>query len=104
MLKTSDSGDIAQVNIYFETSTDSSITISFIQLRVTDSSITLSVVRASKFEILGSPFDTLQLTEGSYRGKKVHKALLTASDYQYIDTSVTSLALYLLRILVLQIV
>ena len=92
LLKSSDSEDIAQVSIYLKTSTYSSTAIPFVQLRVTNSSITLSVVKASKFGILGLPFDTLQITEGSYHGKKVQKALLTASDCQYIDTSVTNLA------------
>ena len=90
--KNSDSEDIAWVSIYFETSTDFSSTIPFIQLRVTDSSVALSVVKASKYGILGLGYDSLLLTEGSYRGKKVHKVLLTGTNYEYIDTSVSSLS------------
>ena len=89
--RNSDSEDIAWVNIYFKTPTDSSATIPYIQLRVTNSSAVLSLVKPSKYGILGLDHDTLHLTEGSYRGKKVHKALLTDTNDQYIDTSVSSL-------------
>ena len=89
--KTSDSEDTAWVNIYLKTSTDISAAIPFVQLRVTDSSVVLSSVKASKYGILGLDDDTLHLTEGSYRGKKVHKALLTGINNEYMDTSVTSL-------------
>ena len=87
-----ESKDTAWVNIYFKTLADFSLTIPFIQLQVTDSSVVLSSVRASNYGILGLDNDTLHLTEGSYRGKKVHKALLTGTNNEYIDTSVTSLS------------
>ena len=89
--RNSDLEDNAWVNIYFKTSTDSSATIPYIQLRVNNSSAVLSLVKASKYGILGLDHDTLHLTEGSYHGKKVHKALLTDTNDQYIDTSVSSL-------------
>ena len=87
----SDSEDVAWFNIYFKTSTDFSATVPFIQLQVTDSSVFSSSVKASKYGILGLDFDTLYLTEGSYRGKKVHKALLTGTNNECMDTSVASL-------------
>ena len=83
-----DSEGIAWVNIYL----DISPTIPFVQLRVTNSSVVLSSVKASKYGILGLDDDTLHLTEGSYRGKKVYKALLTGISNEYIDTSVANLA------------
>ena len=86
--KNLDSGeDVAWANIYL----DFSATIPFIQLRVTESSVVLSSVKASKYGILGLDHDTLHLTEGSYHGKKVQRALLTGTDNEYIDVSVTSL-------------
>ena len=90
--KSLESKDTAWVNIFFKTLADFSLTIPFIQLQVTDSSVVLSSVRASKYGILGLDDDALHLTEGSYRGKKVHKALLTGTNNEYIDTSVTSLS------------
>ena len=90
--KMTDSEEMACANFYMKTITDSSATIPFVQLRVTDSSVYLSSVKASKYGILGLDYETLQLTEGSYRGKKVHKALLTVTNNEYIDTSVTSLS------------
>ena len=89
--KKTDSEEIACANFYMKTLTDSSTTIPFIQLRVTDSSVYLSSVKASKYGI-GLSRDTLHLTQGSFRGKKVHKALLTGANNEYIDTSVTSLS------------
>ena len=83
---------MACANFYMKTITDSSATIPFVQLRVTDSSVYLSSVKASKYGILGLDYETLHLTEGSYHGKKVHKALLTGTNNEYIDTSVTSLS------------
>ena len=61
-------------------------------MRVTNSSVFLSSVKASKYGILGLDHDVLHLTEGSCRGKKVYKAMLTGTNNEYIDTSVTSLS------------
>ena len=87
-----ESGHSAWFNICFKRSMDFSPVVPAIQLRVTDSSVVLSSVRASKYGILGLDNDTLHLTEGSCYGKKVHKALLTGTNNEYIDTSVTSLS------------
>ena len=87
-----ESGHYAWFNICFKKSIDFSSMVPAIQLRVTDSSVVLPSVRASKYGILGLDDDTLHLIEGSYRGKKVHKALLTGTNNEYIDTSVTSLS------------
>ena len=68
------------------------LSIPFVQLQVTNSSVVLSSVKASKYGILGLDHDMLHLTEGSYHGKKVYKAMLTGTNNEYIDTSVTSLS------------
>ena len=81
----------AWFNICFKRSTKFSPVVPAIQLRVTDSSVVLPSVRASKYGILGLDDDTLHLTEESCCGKKVHRALLTGTNNEYIDTSVTSL-------------
>ena len=86
-----ESGHSAWFNICFKRSTDFSSVVPAIQLRVINSSVILPSVKASKYGILGLEYDTLHLTEGSYCGKKVHKALLTGTINEYIDTSVTSL-------------
>ena len=78
--KSLESKDTAWVNIYFKTPADFSLTIPSIQLRVTDSSVDVSSVKASKYGILGLDYETLHLTEGNYHGKKVHKALLTGTN------------------------
>ena len=88
--RSSDLEDTAWVNIYFKTSSVASIP--FVQLRVTNSSVVLLSVKASKYGILGLDHDVLHLTEGSYHGKKVYKAMLTGTNNEYIDTSVTSLS------------
>ena len=49
-------------------------------------------MKASKYGILGLDHDVLHLTVGSYHGKKVYKAMLTGTNNEYIDTSVTSLS------------
>ena len=49
----SDSEDIAWVNFYFKTSIESSANIPYTQLRVTNSTVVLSSVKASKYGILG---------------------------------------------------
>ena len=82
----------ASFNICFKRSTEFSPVVPAIQLQVTDSSVVLPSVRASKYGILGLDDDTLHLTEGSCCGKKVHKAILTRANNEYIDTSVTSLS------------
>ena len=87
-----ESGHCAWLNICFKRSTKFSPVVPAIQLRVTDSSVVLPSVRASKYGILGLDDDTLHLTEGSCCGKKVHKAILTRANNEYIDTSVTSLS------------
>ena len=63
----------------------------YIQVRITDSSVALRSVKASKYGLLGLDMDTLHLTQGNYHGKQVHKALLIGGIDEYIDTSVTSL-------------
>ena len=78
----------AWCNIYL---TDNSTSIPHVQLKVTDSSVVLSSVKASKYGILGLDCDTLNLTEGSYRGKKVQKALLIKTDVECTDTSIVNL-------------
>ena len=88
--RSSDLEDNAWVNIYFKTSNVARIP--FVQLRVTNSSVVLLSVKASKYGILGLDHDVLHLTEGSYHGKKVYKAMLTGTNNEYIDTSVTSLS------------
>ena len=87
-----ESGHYAWFNMCFKKSIDFSSVVPAIQLRVTDSSVVLPSVRASNYGILGLDDDTLHLIEGSYRGKKVHKALLTGTNCEYMDTSVTSLS------------
>ena len=87
-----ESGHCAWLNICFKRSTVFSPVVPIIQLQVTDSSVVLPSVRASKYGILGLDDDTLHLIERSY-SKKTHKALLTiGTNNEYIDTSVTSLS------------
>ena len=79
--RSSDLEDTAWVNINFKTSNVARIP--FVQLRATNSSVVLSSVKASKYGILGLDYDVLHLTEGSCRGKKVYKALLTGTTHWY---------------------
>ena len=94
MLKTkplqriSSTGTSPWCSIYF---TDYSATIPYVQLQVTDSSVIMSSVKASKYGILGLYGDMLHLTQGSYRGEKVQKALLAKADVDCVDTSIVSL-------------
>ena len=82
--------NIAWFNICFNTTSFSSV-LPYIQVRITDSSVALRSVKASKYGLLGLDMDTLHLTQGNYHGKQVHKALLIGGIDEYIDTSVTSL-------------
>ena len=77
-------------NIYL-TDYSASICIPHVQLKVTDSSVVLSSVKASKYGILGLDCDVLNLTEGSYRGKKVQRAKIIKADVECMDTSIVSL-------------
>ena len=54
-------------------------------------SVVLSSVKAGKCGILGLDDDTLHLTAGNFCSRKVQKALLTSTNYEYMDTSVASL-------------
>ena len=92
--------NIAWFNIYNQKSTDFVSVVPCIQVRVTDSSVTLPSVRGKSLglDLQWSNWRSLQkyvhLTQGSYHGKKVHKARLDAIDGidEYIDNSVTNLA------------
>ena len=94
MLKTkplqriSSTGTSTWCSIYF---TDYSASIPHVQLQVTNSSVIMSSVKASKYGILGLYGDTLHLTQGSYQGEKVQKALLIKADVDCVDTSIVSL-------------
>ena len=81
-------GHIVWFNIFFKRSIDFSPVVPALQLQVTNSSVVLPSVKASKYGILGLDYDTIHLTEG---GQKVHKALLTGINDEYIDNSVSSL-------------
>ena len=83
--------DIAWFNICFKTSRHFSPVVPHIQVRITDSSVAVPSVKASKYGLLGLDMDTLHLTRGSHHGKKVYKALLIDGIDEHIDTSVTSL-------------
>ena len=87
-----DSDNIGWFSVCVKKSTNFSLVVPQVQLRVTESSVVLPSVKATKYGILGLDNDTLHLTEGIDCGKKVHKALLTGTNNEYIDTSVTSLA------------
>ena len=87
----SDAPNIAWFNICFDTMTGFSPIVPYIQVRITDLSVALRSVKASKYGLLGLDLDTLHLTQGNYHGKQVHKALLIGGIDEYIDTSVTSL-------------
>ena len=84
----SSTGTSAWCSIYF---TEYSASIPHVQLQVADSSVIMSSVKASKYGILGLYGDTLHLTQGSYRGEKVQKALLIKADVDCVDTSIISL-------------
>ena len=87
----SDAPNIAWLNICFDRMTGFLPVVPCIQVRITDSSVALRSVKASKYGLLGLDMDTLHLTQGNYHGKQVHKALLIGGIDEYIDTSVTSL-------------
>ena len=87
--KISGLADIAWFNIYcFNNYADSSLVIPFIQLKVTESTVTLPSVKASKYGILGLDVDTLHLTQGN---GNVHKALLIGGIDEHVDSSIASL-------------
>lgn len=90
LVKISDSAYTGWFSICFRGS-DFSPVIPLVQLQVTDSSVVIPLVKASKYGILGLDHDMLHITEGSHRGKKVYKALLINGIDDYVDTSVTSL-------------
>ena len=83
-----ESGHIAWFNICFKSSIDFLPVVPALQLQVTNLSVVVPSVKASKYGILGLDYDTIHLTEV---GKNVHKALLTGTNDKYIDNSVTSL-------------
>ena len=87
----SNAPNIAWLNICFNMTENFSSILPYIQVRITDSSVALHSVKASKYGLLGLDLDTLHLTQGNYHGKQVHKALLIGGNDEYIDTSVTSL-------------
>ena len=74
-----ESGHSTWFNISFNSPIHFSPVVPALQLQVIGSSVVLPSVKASKYGILGLDYDTLLLTEGSYHGKKVHKALLTGT-------------------------
>lgn len=83
---------IAQLNICFKPPAQSSPTVPIIQVQITNSAVLMPSVKASKYGLLGLDSDILHLTEGSYRGRKVHRAMLVKGvNERHIDTSVTSL-------------
>ena len=86
----SDSAQTACFSICFKSSNLLPVVPS-IQLQVTDTSITLPLVKASEYGLLGLDFDTLLLTQGNFRGQSVHRAMLLPFNDEYIDTNVTSL-------------
>ena len=87
--KISGLADIAWFSIYcFNNSTDSSPVVPFIQLQVTESTVTLPLVKASKYGTLGLDVDTLHLTQGNCH---VHKALFTGGIDEHVDFSFASL-------------
>ena len=90
--------NIAWFNICLQKSTDFVSVVPYIQVRITDSSVTLPSVRSVSLGLdfpwknLRYPRDHIfHLTQGSYHGKKVHRAWLNAIDGigEYIDNSVT---------------
>ena len=76
--------DIARFNICFNQSS----VVPYIQLQVTESTVTLPSVKASKYGILGLDVDTLHLTQGN---GNVRKALLIAGIDEHVDSSIASL-------------
>ena len=104
-----DRPNIAWLNICLEKSTDFVSVVPCVQVRITDSSVTLASVRSKLLELdlqweeffhggregtLCSNDQIFHLTQESYHGKKVHKALLIHHNGidEYIDNSVTSFA------------
>ena len=83
--------NIAWFNICFDTTRGFSPVVPYIQVQITDSSVALRSVKASKYGLLGLDMDMLHLTQGNHHGKQVYKALLVGGIDEYIDTSVTSL-------------
>ena len=93
LMKVSELSDTAWLNICFKDFSPDVLSpvVPFIQVQITDSSVALPSVKASECGLLGLAVDTLHLTRGSYRDKKVHKALLIGGIDEHIDTTVTSL-------------
>ena len=90
--KISDIDHSACFNIYLNKgSTDFLEAAPYAHLKITDSSVIFSSVKASKYGILGLDNDALLLTQGRHRGKQIWKALLTKANIEYIDTSIISL-------------
>ena len=93
--------NIACFNIYFKMSTDFVSVVLYIQVQVTDSSVTSIRGRSlgldmPSVDVIPEIARVLHLTQGCYRGKKVHKALLFQGIEgidEHIDnsTSITSL-------------
>ena len=68
--------NIACFNICVNTSMEFLPMLPYIQIQVTDAAVTVPLVKASQYRLVGLHLDKLHLTQGSYHGKKVHKALL----------------------------
>ena len=93
--------DIAWFNICFKRSTDFVSVVPYIQVRITDSSVSFPAIRGRRLgldpvtiEVIPSLARLLHLTRGNYHGKKVHKALVIQGIDgidEYIDDSDTSL-------------
>ena len=97
--KVLDLPNVAWFNICLQKSTDFVSVVPYIQVRITDSSVTLPSVRSESLG-LDLPWKDLphesdqifHLPQGSYHGKKVHKVWLRAmidGIDKYIDNSVT---------------
>ena len=95
--------NIAWLNFCFKTSVDFESVVPHMQVRITDSSVTFPAIRGSLVGLdlpllnmghgLPELENILQITQGSCRGKKTHKALLIGNDGidEYIGNSVTNL-------------
>ena len=78
MSKLSGSSDIARFNICFKQSS----VIPYIQLQITESTVTLPSVKASKYGLLGLDVDTLHLTQDNCH---VHKVLVIGGIDEHVD-------------------
>ena len=86
-----ENSNIVCFNICVNTSMEFLPMLPYIQIQVTDAAVAVPLVKASQYGLVELHLDKLHLTQGSYHGKKVHKALLIYDIDDCIESSINNL-------------